>query len=92
MRIKTIQTFQGHPVPSKVTPPRGPFPPELLRGPEIVTDYEPDDGYPYEPGATAQNNYKPPRWYRCNTCQELVTEDELASHTCPEPDQIGDPQ
>lgn len=83
--IRTIQTFQGHPVPSQVTRPKGPFPPELFADPEIVVDYDPaysEDGMDFELGATAQNNFKPPRWLRCYDCHERVREDETELHSC----------
>lgn len=85
--IKTIQTYQGHAVPAYVHSPRGPFPPELLADPEIVYEYEPalsEDGMDYELGATAQNDFKPPRWLRCYDCHARVREDETDLHICEE--------
>jgi hypothetical protein len=85
--IKNIQTFQGHPVPNKVTPARGPFPAELFRQAEVVNDYAqayPEDGGDFELGATAQNNFKPLKWYRCYECHGRVREDELEQHECEE--------
>lgn len=83
--IKTVHTYQGHPVPSQITSPRGPFPPELFMQPEIVYDYEQafaEDGSNFLAGATAQNNFEPPRWLRCYDCHERVREDETSDHEC----------
>ena len=85
MKIEKIVTKQGHPVPSTVTRPRGPFPPELLAEPKIIYDYErqADNGgeeLPVE--GTPQNNYKETRWFRCNLCEILVSENQLETHIC----------
>lgn len=86
MRIQRIPTKQGHSVPSAAHAPRGPFPPELYHAKPVVTDYVPqsDSGEAELPvGATAQNNYKPvSRWFRCNDCDELVSEADLDIHDC----------
>jgi hypothetical protein len=85
--IRTVQAFQGHPVPDRVTRPRGPFPPELFVQPEIVNEYDPafnEDGDGFEPGSTAQNNFTPPKWLRCYDCHERVREDETEFHICEE--------
>lgn len=85
--IKTVQAFQGHPVPTKVTSPRGPFPPELFAQPEVISNYDPafpEDGEDFPLGATAQNNFKPLKWYRCYECHGRVREDELEQHICEE--------
>lgn len=85
MRIQRIPTKQGHKVPDTAHSPRGPFPAELYSSQPVVTDYVPvESGGPDLPlGATAQNNFKPNvRWFRCNDCDELVSEHELETHTC----------
>ena len=85
--IRTVATFQGHPVPSTVSRPRGPFPPELFEEPEVIYDYDqayPEDGSNFEDGATAQNNYTPLRWLRCYDCHAKVREDETEQHECEE--------
>lgn len=85
MRIRQVFAEQAHYVPDKPHYPRGPFPPELYRRPEIVSDAEPqpDGGGPVIPeGATAQNNYTPLKWYRCRACLEPVREDDLENHYC----------
>jgi 5-methylcytosine-specific restriction endonuclease McrA len=65
--------------------PKGPFPAEVLAEPEIVyDDNDPDVLYP--PGATAQNNYAPPKLYQCRYCGSVVNEYELEHHVCPEED------
>ena len=78
--IEYIQAYQAHPVPKQVMAPRGPFPPELLEEPEIVVQHIPDE---FEPGATAQNNYRP-KWFRCSSCHERVRGDKLDEHFCEE--------
>ena len=83
--IRTIQTFQGHPVPDRVYAPRGPFPAELFRQEPINYEYEQafgEDGENFPMGATVQNNFEPPKWYRCYDCHERVKEDELDLHEC----------
>jgi hypothetical protein len=83
--IRTVATYQGHPVPTTVTRPRGPFPPELFRDPEVIYDYEQayaEDGSDFEPGSTAQNNFEAPVWLRCYDCHARVREDETEYHEC----------
>jgi hypothetical protein len=83
MRIETIVTKQGHPVPNKVTQPRGPFPPELLAQPKVVYEYDRQDdlqGVPIE--GTAQNDFKPTRWFKCNDCLTVISEAQIEVHTC----------
>ena len=85
--IRQVQTFQGHPVPAYAHNPRGPFSPELfVKGP-VNYEYDqayPEDGEDFALGATAQNNFKPLKWYRCVDCSERVREDELEQHECEE--------
>jgi len=53
--------------------------------PEVIYDYEQayaEDGSNFELGATAQNNFEPPKWYRCYDCHERVREDEIEQHDC----------
>jgi hypothetical protein len=62
MKITRVKAVQAHPVPNKVHAPRGPFPNELFREPEIINDYHPEDdetGSSFPLGATAQNNFNP---------------------------------
>ena len=87
MKIIKRQTLQGHPVPDKVTEPRGPFPSEVLAEPEIVHYYEQayaEDGSNFLPGATVQNNFKPKRYLRCSICLARVLEEETQFHVCDE--------
>lgn len=54
---------------------------------EIVYDYAPampEDGSGFLPGATAQNNYKPPVYLRCALCFMRVLETETEDHICEE--------
>lgn len=78
--VERIRALQVHPVPDKVTYPRGPFPDELFEEPEIVFAKEEDPQY----GATVQNNFKPPRYLRCASCNKRVPETETDSHECGE--------
>lgn len=89
MKITRVKAIQVHPVPEKVHSPRGPFPPELFREPEIVKDYlseEDETGNNTPLGATAQNNFKPPKYLRCRVCHTRVLETETELHECPEVD------
>ena len=85
MRVERIQTKQVHPVPNKITSPQGPFPPEILSQPRVIHDYprQGDDGN-LEGGieGTAQNNFQPVKWYTCNACSMMVSEDQLETHLC----------
>lgn len=83
--IRTVETFQGHPVPTRVTRPQGPFPPELFMNAPIVYNDEQafaEDGSNFPLGATAQNNFTPLKWFRCRDCENRVREDELDLHEC----------
>ena len=87
MHIERIKTKQGHPVPKTAHAPKGPFPPELFEQPEVVVDYtpQPDGGEEDMPlGSTAQNDFKPIRWFRCKSCRDLVPEPQLGTHMCEE--------
>ena len=87
MRVTRHQAVQVHDVPSQAMAPRGPFPAEWLKEPEMVLDYEPqfpEDGADFAPGSTAQNNYRPPKYLRCKACLARVLETETASHVCEE--------
>jgi len=80
MRIQRIITKQGHPVPKTAGHAKGPFPPELFQRPEVVDDYIPADET--TPGATAQNNYKEPRAFKCKFCNEIMYEHKTMDHMC----------
>jgi hypothetical protein len=87
MRIERIITRQGHPIPGKVTQPRGPFPPELLAEPKIIYEYDRqsdsgEEDLPVE--GTAQNNFKESKWFSCNACKLVLTESQTETHICGE--------
>ena len=85
MKITRVKAVQAHPVPDRVHEPRGPFPDHIFDEPEINTEYSSEDdeaGINFEPGATAQNNYKPVKYYRCKTCQVRVTYEGTETHVC----------
>lgn len=92
MKIITKKAVQAHPIPERVSEPQGPFPPEMTVGhpasePEIIYDYQSalsEDGSDYLPGATSQNNYKPPKYLRCALCHERVKEEDTEYHVCKE--------
>ena len=87
MKMTRVKAVQVHSVPERMEEPRGPFPRELFREPEIVSDYEPqyaEDGSGFEPGSTAQNNYTPPKYLRCKACLVRVLESETENHFCEE--------
>lgn len=70
-----------------MTQPKGPFPRELFREPEIISDYTPqlsEDGGDFALGATSQNNYNPPKWLRCKACLGRVLDTETETHVCEE--------
>jgi hypothetical protein len=53
--------------------------------PEIIYDYAPEaneDGSGFELGATAQNDFKPEKYYRCKYCNFRVAEHEIEEHEC----------
>jgi hypothetical protein len=55
--------------------------------PEIVTEYDSEEdegGANFPLGATAQNNYRPEKVYRCRHCNSRVIESELDLHVCEE--------
>lgn len=83
--VQRVVTKQGHPVPSSAHSPRGPFPAELFREPEINYSYTPaDEDVPV--GGTAQNNFTAPKRFQCRDCGMVVLEHEIPSHICSEID------
>jgi hypothetical protein len=79
--IQRIETKQGHPVPKSAGPAKGPFPPELYVQPHVITEYAPEiEEIPA--GGTAQNNFRPPKVFKCRDCDELVLEHEISNHIC----------
>ena len=87
MRITTHQTYQGHPVPKHVYYPddETPFDYDVTAESEINYDYaseSPDDGSNFAEGATAQNDFKPERLFRCKKCLIKLVESEIKLHIC----------
>lgn len=85
MKITRVAAVQVHPVPKRVHEPRGPFPEHIFDEPEINNEYPPEaseNGDDFELGATAQNNYKPVKYYRCKSCRERVSADVVDNHAC----------
>ncbi len=79
VRVERKKAVQTHPVPEKVTAPRGPFPDEMFAEPEIISASEFQE---FEPGATAQNNFKPEKYLRCAACLARVKASETEDHIC----------
>lgn len=68
-------------------PTQGPFPRDIFTHPPVVTDYEQisGNGGPEIPfGSTAQNNFKPLKWFRCKLCNETIKQSDLNNHRCTE--------
>jgi hypothetical protein len=89
MKITTKAAIQVHSVPEHAVEAIGPFPPEVLADPVIVYDYKPalsEDGGDFAPGATAQNNFRPPKYLRCGNCLARVLDTETSNHKCEEDD------
>ena len=83
--IRTVETFQGHPVPTRVTRPMGPFPSELYAQAPVNYEYDqamPEDGSNFPEGATAQNNFEATVWLRCYDCHARVRDTETEQHEC----------
>lgn len=82
MRVRRFAAEQAHAVPARAYAPRSPF--AVGWRPEIISDPSGiDDGGQHVPeGSTAQNNFQPVRWFRCNECGGIVRETHLDSHVC----------
>lgn len=66
---------------------RIPLDADIAKESEVNYEYDqafPEDGSDYPDGATAQNNFEPPRWLRCYDCHARVREDETEDHECEE--------
>jgi hypothetical protein len=76
--MKVIRKFavQGHAVPSASHSPRGPFPPEVLAGPQMAYGDEHSDSL--HPALDEV------RFFKCRDCEEVLFETELDNHTCEE--------
>ena len=70
MRIRHVQAYQAHPVPSHAYyPPEDPLEPDITQEPEIV--YEDDED-------------EEQRVFRCKNCDDILLESELDEHECEE--------
>lgn len=76
--MKVIRKFavQGHAVPSSSHSPRGPFPPEVLAGPQMA--YGDNNSDSLHPALDEV------RFFKCRDCEEVLFETELDNHTCEE--------
>jgi len=87
VRVTRTKAVQVHPVPSRITSPKGPFPPELFRESKIVTEYDfasPEDGSDFPVGATVQNDFQEVKWMICASCYERMPEAKTGDHVCEE--------
>jgi hypothetical protein len=87
VRVTNHKAIQVHPVPEHALEPKGPFPRELFKEPEIVYDYAPaldEGGGDFPAGSTVQNGFKPIKYLRCIVCSARVKEDETEFHVCEE--------
>ena len=74
--MKLIRKFavQGHYVPSSYHSPRGPFPSEVLAGPQMdQNEYRSDSLH------VALDDV---RFFRCRECEEVLETSELEDHIC----------
>lgn len=84
MRINRIAAEQAHAIPARAYYAPSIFAPEVAWRPRIVAGpSDVDDGGTTVPeGSTAQNGFKPVKWFRCNDCGGVVRETHLDSHEC----------
>ena len=66
--------MQGHYVPSSSHVPRGPFPPEVLAGPQMEQDLDHADSL-----HVALDDVK---FFKCKDCENILGESELDDHEC----------
>jgi hypothetical protein len=76
--MKLIRKFavQGHAIPKSTHTPRGPFPPEVLAGPQMEQDLEHADSL-----HVALDDV---RFFKCKDCERILEELELEEHQCDE--------
>jgi hypothetical protein len=76
--MKLIRKFavQGHAIPKSSHTPRGPFPPEVLAGPQMEQDLEHADSL-----HVALDDV---RFFKCKDCERILEELELEEHQCDE--------
>ena len=90
MKIFSIPAKQAHYIPDRVYPIRSiESATDIYYHPtEIVYDSPayPFDGSDFEDGATAQNNFRAPKWLYCGECYAKVRESDTESHVCEESD------
>jgi hypothetical protein len=67
---------QGHAIPKSSHTPRGPFPPEVLAGPQMEQDLEHADSL-----HVALDDV---RFFKCKDCERILEELELEEHQCDE--------
>lgn len=89
MAIERIPTKQGHPIPQSSQAAKGPFPPEIFFRPDVIHEYA-RPGDEIVEGATAQNNFKPPKIFKCRDCEALVYEVDIPTHECEEGEEDGE--
>jgi hypothetical protein len=80
VRVLRRAAIQAHAVPETAGRPMGPFGPEILAKPVVV--HEDVDDNPFPIGATAQNQFRGTRFFKCKNCYSVVAEDEVQMHVC----------
>lgn len=80
MRVLRRAAVQAHAVPETAGYPRGPFGPDILAKPVVVHEDVSDTPFPM--GATAQNDYRGIRYFRCKNCLDVVADHEVDAHIC----------
>ena len=74
--MKVIRKFaiQGHAIPATSHSPRGPFPPEVLAGPQMTLE----DGR----ADSLHVGLDDVRFFKCRECHEVLETNELEDHDC----------
>ena len=74
--MKLIRKFavQGHEVPETAHSPQGPFPPEIMRGPQLAYEESHADSL-HEALDTV-------RLFKCKHCDSILYQDQLSNHEC----------
>lgn len=74
--MKVIRKFavQGHAIPTASHSPRGPFPPEVLAGPQMDQSEYHSDSLHVALDAV--------HFFKCKNCDSILETNELKDHNC----------
>jgi len=74
--MKLIRKFavQGHSIPQSTHSPRGPFPPEVLAGPQMTLE----EGH----ADSLHVGLDDVRFFQCKECHTVLETHELEDHDC----------